>query len=429
MVGASAAGQSADLSVFESGESNVRSYARLFPVIFARAEGSLLYDEEGREYIDFLCGAGSLNYGHNNPWLRQSLIEYLNRSGIVHSLDLHTVAKKDFLRTFHDRILAPRGLDFVVQFTGPTGTNAVEAALKLARTVTKRRTIAAFTNGFHGMSLGALAATGSRYHRSAAGATLIETTRMPYDGYFGETVDTIACFQKLLNDPSSGIDLPAAVILETVQGEGGLNAARIEWMQRLERLCREFDILLIVDDVQAGCGRTGAFFSFEEAGLKPDMVVLSKSLGGFGLPFAVTLIARGYDRWKPGEHNGTFRGNNLAFVTAAEALKRYWSADDFARDIRRKSDFLQARLSRIASRHPESLLRVKGRGMMQGLACVDGRTAAAIAQAAFHRGMIVETCGPHDEVVKCLPPLTVSEELLEKALDMLDDSVRSALAA
>lgn len=414
--------------IFETRESCVRSYPRLFPVTFERAEGSLLYDEEGREYIDFLSGAGSLNYGHNNPWLRQRLIEYLERSGIVHSLDLQTAAKREFLKTLTNVIFLPRKQDYVVHITGPTGTNAVEAALKLSRKVTQRRPIVAFTNGFHGMSLGALAATGNRYHRSAAGVSLTDVARMPYDGYFGSEVDTIAYLDKMLQDPSSGIDLPAAIIVETVQGEGGLQAARAEWLQRMQALCRRFDILLIIDDIQAGCGRTGTFFSFEQAGIEPDLVVLSKSLSAFGLPLAAVLVKRRYDQWHPGEHNGTFRGNNLAFVTAAEALKRYWTTMDFTDELQEKSAHFQDRLNEIAERHADGSFRVKGRGMMLGLACSDGKIAAAIRRAAFERGVILETCGPHDEVLKCLPPLTIPHELLDRAVNTLAESVGAVIA-
>jgi diaminobutyrate-2-oxoglutarate transaminase len=420
-------GCSSDTSVFERQESTVRYYSRLFPAIFERAEGSFLYDSHGREYLDFLCGAGSLNYGHNNPWLRDSLIDYLTSAGIVHSLDLYTAAKQRFLESFRDLILVPRRLDYVVQCTGPTGTNAVEAALKLARKVTGRQGVVAFTNGFHGMTLGALAATGNRYARAAAGVTLGDVVHLPFDGYFGEHVDTMAYAETLLCDPSSGIAPPAAVIVETVQGEGGLNVASVAWLQRLEQFCRKLGALMIVDDVQAGCGRTGTFFSFEPAGLEPDMIVLSKSLSGFGLPFAVNLIARRHDVWKPGEHSGTFRGNNLAFVTATEAMRRYWSHPDFAEGLGAKSALLENGLKRIAQSHPETTLAVKGRGMMRGLACPNGRVAAAVSRIAFEQGLIVEPCGPHDEVIKCMPPLTISDDQIDKGLEILAGAVRAAL--
>ncbi|PZN31480.1 MAG: diaminobutyrate--2-oxoglutarate transaminase, partial [Proteobacteria bacterium] len=348
---------------FARHESGVRSYARSFPAVFTRAQGVRIHDDQGNVYFDFLAGAGSLNYGHNHPQLRRALIDYIEQQGIAHSLDLHTAAKAEFLEKFSAHILRPRGLSYVAQFTGPTGANAVEAALKLARKYTGRHGVIAFTNGFHGVTLGALAMTGNAHHRGGAGLPLAGSMRMPYDGYLGEDVDTLEYLEKALSDASSGIDHPAAVIVETVQGEGGLNAARIEWLQGLEALCRRHDILLIVDDIQAGCGRTGTFFSFEPAGLKPDMVTLSKSLSGMGLPFALTLIRRDLDVWKPGEHNGTFRGNNHAFVTAAAAIEHFWSDDTFAAEVRRKAGVMSARLNEIAAHHA-GLVSVKGRGLM-----------------------------------------------------------------
>lgn len=259
------------------------------------------------------------------------LLEYIENDGITHGLDMHTKAKGEFLHAFNDKILKPRGMEYVVQFTGPTGTNAVEAAMKLARNITGQQNIVSFTNGFHGVSLGALAATGNSHHRDAAGVSLNSTHRMPFDGYLGDNIDTTAYLDKVLSDSSSGINSPAAVIVETVQGEGGINAASLEWLRNLQTVCRKHGILLIVDDIQAGCGRTGDYFSFEEAGIQPDIITLSKSLGGYGLPFAVVLIKPELDQWKPGEHNGTFRGNNLAFVTAKAAIENYWADDEFSK--------------------------------------------------------------------------------------------------
>ena len=303
---------------FAQNESGVRSYCRSFPVMFKQAQGAELITTEGTRYIDFLAGAGTLNYGHNHPVLKKALIEYIENDGIAHGLDMYSEAKERFLETFNRLILTPRKMqDYLIQFTGPTGTNAVEAALKLARKVKGRNNVISFTNGFHGCSIGSLAVTGNQHHRGAAGVTLSDVSRMPYANYFGDKVNTIAMMDKILADPSSGIDKPAAVIVEVVQGEGGLNAASADWVRKLEKLCRKHDMLLIVDDIQAGCGRTGTFFSFEEMGIKPDMITLSKSISGFGLPFAIVLLREKLDEWTPGEHNGTFRGNNHAFVTAA----------------------------------------------------------------------------------------------------------------
>ncbi len=414
------------MSIFDRRESNVQSYARSFPVTFNRAAGCWLTDSEGHSYLDFLAGAGSLNYGHNHPILRDALVEYIQDDGITHGLDMHTNAKAAFLESFEKRILEPRGLDYAVQFTGPTGTNAVEAALKLARRIKGRENVICFTNGFHGVTLGALAMTGNVHHRDAAGVSLPGATPMPFDGYLGEGVDTTEYLDRALGDGSSGVDLPAAVIVECVQGEGGINAASMEWLRNLEKVCRKHDVLLIVDDIQAGCGRTGSFFSFEPAGIKPDMVTLSKSLSGMGLPFAVTLFKRELDAWKPGEHNGTFRGNNHAFVTATAALETFWQDDSFAQEVQAKGELLLRRLEDMAEKYGDGKLSLRGRGLMQGIAFPDGKIAGRITAAAFERGLIIETSGSDDEVVKCLCPLTISESELVRGLDILETCIAEA---
>jgi diaminobutyrate-2-oxoglutarate transaminase len=424
----SAEANTAKPSVFDRLESEVQSYARAFPVTFDRAEGARIWDRDGHAYLDFLAGAGSLNYGHNHPVLREALIGYIERGGIAHGLDFHTVAKARFLEALNRHILAPRGLDYVVQFTGPTGTNAVEAALKLARRIKERANVLFFTNGFHGVSLGAMGATANSHHRDAAGVPLTCTTPMPYDGYFGADVDTIAYIDRLLSDPSSGVDQPAAAIVECVQGEGGLNAASAGWLRRLSALCRKHDMLLIVDDIQAGCGRTGRFFGFEEAGIVPDIVTLSKSLSGFGIPFALTLFKRELDAWKPGEHNGTFRGNNHAFVTATAAIETFWQDDGFASQVRAKGEILRRRLAAIAGRYEADAIDTRGRGMMRGLDMKTGETAARVTRRCFEDGLIIETSGPDDEVVKCLCPLVISEADLNRGLDIIESAVAEVLA-
>ncbi len=414
-------------TIFDDIESEVQSYARAFPIIFNRAKGSWLYDEEGKGYLDFLAGAGTLNYGHNNEHLKEALLDYILSDGITHGLDLHTNAKQLFLHAFNDKVLKPRKLDYRVQFTGPTGTNAVEAALKIARNVTGRSNVIAFTNGFHGVSLGAMAATGNSHHRDAAGIGLTGITRIPFDGYMDQDIDSVALLDSMIADASSGLDKPAGVIVETIQGEGGLNVASKEWLQALEKVCRKHDMLLIVDDIQAGCGRSGRFFSFEEAGIKPDIITLSKSLSGYGLPFAVTLIKPEYDTWKPGEHNGTFRGNNHAFITAAKALEHYWSDDKFETEVQVKIRQLSARLQRIAKRYDQSLMTPKGRGFMQGLEFTSGELADRVCREAFARGLIIETSGSEGQVVKCLCPLTITPEELDQGLNILEQAVAAVL--
>lgn len=412
------------MKIFDEIESEVQSYARAFPRIFNKAKGEFLYDEDGNEYLDFLAGAGTLNYGHNNPIFKEKLLEYIHSDGITHGLDLHTKAKGEFMETFNEKILKPRKLDYVMQFTGPTGTNAVEAALKLARNITGRENIISFTNGFHGVSLGSLAATGNSHHRGAAGVSLSGTSRMPYEGYLGDDIDTTVYLDKVLCDSSSGIDTPAAVIVETVQGEGGINACSIEWLQALDAVCKKHEVLLIIDDIQAGCGRTGSYFSFEEAGIKPDIVTLSKSLGGYGLPFAVVLFKPELDQWKPGEHNGTFRGNNFAFVTAKAAIDHYWSDDAFSKEIHRKGEYVSKRLNQIVEQYGEGNFTTRGRGMFQGINCVNGELAGKITKRAFQNGLIIETSGADDHIVKFFCPLVISDENLAKGIDIVEDAIR-----
>ncbi|MCW9014535.1 MAG: diaminobutyrate--2-oxoglutarate transaminase [Gammaproteobacteria bacterium] len=416
------------MKIFDEIESEVQSYARAFPRIFNRAKGEFLYDEEGNEYLDFLAGAGTLNYGHNNPVFKELLLDYIQADGITHGLDLHTKAKGQFLETFNEKILKPRGLDYVMQFTGPTGTNAVEAALKLARNITGRENVISFTNGFHGVSLGSLAATGNSHHRGAAGVSLSGTSRIPYDGYLGDDIDTTAYLDKVLSDSSSGIDKPAAVIVETVQGEGGINVASVEWLRNLDAICKKHDVLLIVDDIQAGCGRTGTYFSFEESGIKPDMVTLSKSLGGYGTPFAVVLFRPELDQWKPGEHNGTFRGNNFAFVTAKAAIDTYWSDDVFSKEVMRKGEYVSKRLQAIVDLYGEGNFTTRGRGMFQGINCVNGELAGKITHNSFKKGLIIETSGADDQVIKFLCPLVISDENLKKGVDVVEQAVKEVCA-
>ena len=416
------------MNSIEDLESQVRSYSRSWPKVFNRAEGSHLTAEDGQRYLDFFSGAGALNYGHNHPKLLEELLEYLRSGAIVHGLDMATTAKRTFLKRFNDVILEPRGLDYKMMFTGPTGTNAVEAALKLARKVTGREDVISFTNAFHGMTLGSLAVSGDKMKRGGAQVPLNHTQRMPFDGYFGAGTDTIDFLAAFLSDGGSGFARPAAAIVETVQGEGGLSVASVEWLQRLAALCRQHGILLIVDDIQAGCGRTGTFFSFEEAGIVPDLVTLSKSLSGYGLPLAVLLIKPEFDIWAPGEHNGTFRGHNPAFVTATAAL-RFWEDDALQQRVRHCSEVVTRRLGEIAAARPELEASVVGRGLLVGLALPDGGLAKDVATQAFTQGLLVETSGADDEVVKLMPPLTITDADLLAGLEILEESLDRVLAA
>jgi diaminobutyrate-2-oxoglutarate transaminase len=411
------------MRTFDRLESEVRSYIRSFPTVFTKAQNAVLTDESGNQYIDFLAGAGSLNYGHNNPLLKQAIIDYLADDGIIHALDMATSAKEQFMLAFEERILKPRNMPYKMQFTGPTGTNAVEAAIKLARNLTGRQNLISFTNGFHGVSLGALSLTGNRKFRDAAGVPLSDVHHAPYAGYYGEDADTIAMLEKLIEDPSSGVDHPAAAIVECVQGEGGLNAAGLTWLRKLEQLCRRHEMLLIVDDIQAGCGRTGTFFSFEPAGIYPDIVTMSKSLSGYGLPLSMVLLKPEHDVWKPGQHNGSFRGNNMAFVTATAALNHFWSDGKFQAGVQKREQTVTQHLDKLVQNYPAAGMTRRGRGLMQGLAFKDPERSGPVSTVAFQNGLIIETSGGRDEVVKLLPPLTIDQEKLLAGLDILEQAV------
>ncbi|MCC9644838.1 diaminobutyrate--2-oxoglutarate transaminase [Rhodopirellula sp. JC740] len=417
---------SVSTATFDRLESEVRGYSRLFPNVFTSAVGSVMRTNDGRELIDFFCGAGSLNYGHNPPEVKRALIDYVSSDGILHSLDMITQAKERFLRTFDEVILQPRAMDYRLQFTGPTGTNAVEAALKLAKKRTQRSHIVAFTNGYHGHSLGSLSVTGNQSYHSEYFGSHNNVSFLPFDGYLGD-FDTTILLEKMLSDRSSGLPLPAAVLLETVQGEGGIHVASDPWLQRVQSLCREHDVLLIVDDIQVGNGRTGEFFSFERAGLQPDMVCLSKSIGG-GLPLSVLLMRPECDVWQPGQHTGTFRGNNLAFIAAAEVLQN-WQNDDFVRGIQQRSDVLREFLSSLLWQSPQPNWDVRGRGMIWGLDVGDGKLARRIIDVAFKNGLLLEASGSQDEVLKFMPALNIPMPLLEEGLQRFGQSLRQAMAS
>lgn len=420
-------GETNSMKVFEEHESAVRTYSRGWPTVFTKSKGHTMWDADGKEYIDFFAGAGTLNYGHNNEVMQEKMIEYIQNDGVIHSLDMATTPRGEFLKQFNEKILAPRNLYYKIMFPGPTGTNSVEAALKIARKVTGRDKIISFTNAFHGMTLGALAITGNESKRKGAGISLGDTVFMPFDDFI-EGQDSIKYLEAFLEGSSTGVDLPAAIILETVQGEGGINSASFEWLKRVEEVAERFGILLIVDDIQAGCGRTGTFFSFEEVGLNPDIVCLSKSLGGIGLPMAITLIKPEYDKFEPGEHNGTFRGNNLAFIAATEALN-YWVTDEFTKEINEKAEIVKAFTKKIVEKYPSHNLEQRGRGLMQGIAIHEADVATKVCAHAFEKGLILETSGPNDEVVKFLPPLVIDESALTEGLKIVEESIEEVINA
>lgn len=411
-------------NIFEKYESEVRSYCRTFPKEFVKAKGAIITDVDNKEYIDFFDGAGALNYGHNNEYIKEKLIDYLKKDGIIHSLDMYTTPKKEFIEFFEDRVLIPRGLNYKIQFTGPTGTNSVEAALKLARKVKKRENIFALMGCFHGMTLGALALTSDKDSRKGAGLPLSNVTHIPTP-YMFEGLDIIKYLDKILTDDHSGIEKPAAIIIETVQAEGGVYVFDKQFLQGIRNICDKHDILMIVDDIQVGCCRTGNFFSFERADIIPDMVTMSKSIGGYGMPMALTLLKPELDIWKPAEHNGTFRGNQLSMIAAKAGLEIMLN-NNVEKQVKEKEEIIKNFLEENITNH-YSNCDVRGIGLIWGVDVHDESLSKQIVKECFENGLILERAGRENSVVKIMPPLTIDEETLLRGLNILNSSIKKIL--
>ncbi|WP_288278171.1 diaminobutyrate--2-oxoglutarate transaminase [uncultured Prevotella sp.] len=411
-------------SVFGEVESQVRSYCRKFPVEFSKAHNSELFAKDGTRYIDFLDVAGSMNYGHNNPYIKKAIMDYLAEDTIINALDLYTEAKAAFLETMEKQILEPRNLDYKVMCCGPTGTNAIEAALKLARKNKKRTNIFAFSGAFHGMSLGSLAMTTDQTSREGAGVPLNNVTFVPYEN---KRVDSIEYIRHTLEDDHSGVAIPAAIFVETTQAEGGINVSSVDFLRELRAICDEYDILLVVDDIQVGNGRTGYFFSFERAGIVPDMVVLSKSISGFGMPMSLLLMKPELDIFRPAEHNGTFRGNQLSFVGGKAGIE-FFNEHHIGEEVQRKAkiidEFMKNEIIPIDSR-----LAYRGIGMIWGIDFmkIDAKKALDCSHACFDKGLIIELAGRHDSVLKLMPALTIEDEVLMEGLEIIKVSVIEVL--
>lgn len=412
---------------FEKYESSVRSYCRHFPTVFTTAKGSIIKDEEGNEYIDFFCGAGAVNYGHNNEYIKAKTLEYFSTDGIIHALDMYTVPKREFIETLETKILEPRGFDYRIQFPGPTGTNAVEAALKLARKYTGRRNIFAFMGCFHGMTLGALSATSEMFARNGAIASLTDCTHIPAP-YMVEGLDVVKYMQMLIDDDHSATDKPAAVIMETVQAEGGIRVFDVEFLKAVREFCTKNDILMIVDDIQIGCCRSGSFFSFERAGIQPDIVVMSKSIGGIGMPMSIVLHKPEIDIWKPGEHNGTFRGNQLSFVAGKAAIE-YLLENNVEAETKRKGDIVKNFVEKEILPLNDKL-ELRGIGLMWGIDCskIDSALASKLSDLCFTKNLICEVAGRNGSVLKIMPALVIEDELLLKGLNIVKEAFKELLA-
>ena len=423
-----------NMQTFERRESDVRGYSRTYPVVFDKALNARQTDENGKEYIDFFAGAGVLNFGHNNQRMQKAVVDYIQSNGVTHSLDMASVAKRAFIEKFEEVVLKPRNMPHKMQFMGPTGTNSVEAALKIARRVTGRQQIVSFSHGFHGMTLGSLACTANAYFRGAAGVPLQHVT---HQAFGCETLckgctlgcgdESIQRMRALYADTSSGVAAPAAFLIETIQAEGGVKVASAKWLQDLQTLAKEIGALLIIDDIQVGCGRTGTYFSFDDMGLDPDIVCLAKGVGGWGTPMALNLVKPEIDKhWSPGEHTGTFRGQNLSFVAGREALT-YFENDELMAEVKRKAKVMHAAMHSVVQRHPQ--LELTGKGMILGLNVGSTEASKAIVNQCFENGLMIASCGTGGRVIKLIPPLTIPDQDLEQGLNTLIKAVNHVMEA
>jgi diaminobutyrate-2-oxoglutarate transaminase len=424
----------------EKRESNARTYPRHFPFAVAEASGSHIRDLDGNVFIDFLAGAGVLSLGHNHPELVAAATEQM--SVFTHGLDMPTPAKDAFTDAQLSMLPASMRDRMKIQFCGPTGANAVDAAIKLCKTATGRGGLVSFQGGFHGSSHAAMALTGNVGQKRPIANGMPGVSFFPFSSCSRcplaldpETCQTncISFLERALRDPNGGLELPAAVIMEMVQGEGGVIPARKEFVQRVRQLTRELGIPLIVDEVQTGCGRTGTWFAFEQYDIEPDVIVASKALSGMGLPVAIVIYAEELDTWAPGAHTGTFRGNQLAFAAGTKTVEIV-QRDDVLGNVRARGEQVAARFAPLAD-HP-AVLEVRGRGLMWGIELVapgDGRTVTELAEEvqarALRSGLIVELGGRDDCVVRMRPPLNVTAEVLDIALSILLDAIDDAYAS
>lgn len=416
------------MNIYEERESEVRSYCRHFPIVFKQAKNAYMYDIDGNEYIDFFAGAGAINFGHNNPYIKSKLLDYLSENNIIHALDMYTEAKGEFLESFQNLILEPRNLDYKIMCCGSTGTNAIEAALKLARKNTKRTNVIAFSGAFHGMTLGSLAVSSDRNSRKGAGVSLDNVSFAPYATEFDDYRLSLKYLNWMIADDHSGIDKPACIILETIQAEGGVNVANHEWLKGVRKICDENDILMVIDDIQVGIGRNATFFSWEKSGVVPDMVILSKSISGFGLPMSLLLIKPQYDIFRPSEHNGTFRGLQLSFVCSKAAME-YFTINNMQKLVEEKEIMIREFLLKDIMSLDYHLI-IRGSGMIWGIDFRDFSLEICnkVMKECVKRGLIIEKAGRNDRVLKILPPLTIEKSVLLQGLNIIYESIQAVIA-
>ncbi len=421
-------------------ESNARSYPRKFPICIKKAKGSYIEDVEGKTYIDFLCGAGTLGLGHNDDDVNKALIELINSDAPLHTLDLTTPTKDEYVHTILSLLPGDMGKTSKIQFCTPGGTDALDAALKLCKTATGRSSVVAFMRGYHGMGHGALSCTGNLADKEKVASLMPDVHFFPYPysyrcpfGLGGEAGIKAACqfFERTLKNPESGITRPAAVVIEPIQGEGGVIPAPVEFLQTVRRVTKELDIPMIVDEIQCGIGRSGKLFAFEYADIIPDVILTSKAIGG-SLPMSLVIYNKKLDVWGPGTHAGTFRGNQLAMKAGTVLLNKV-SKPEFLADVTRKSGIILKAYNDLKSK-VKIIGDVRGKGLMIGVEFIDpnspkdelgtqsssGEIAAMIQKKCFEKGLIMEKGGDNGSVMRCLCALNVDDETISKALKIFE---------
>lgn len=430
-------------------ESNARSYPRRLPLAIQRAEGIHVTDMDGKTYYDCLAGAGTLALGHNHPVVVDAIRAMLDQKIPMHTLDITTPLKEAFV----DELFASLPPEFAqearIHFCAPTGADAVEAAVKLAKIATGRSGVFSFHGGYHGSTHATMSLSGSLHQKGDIPGLMPEVQFLPYPyayrcpfGVGGEQCQQLSAhyLRNLLGDPESGVRRPAAIILEVVQGEGGAIPAPVEWLREIRRVTEEYGIVLIIDEVQTGFGRTGKLFAFEHAGIVPDILVLSKAIGG-SLPLSVLVYRKQFDVWKPGAHIGTFRGNQMAMAAGLASLK-YIRRENLPQQAAQRGRQLMDRIEALQREVPE-IGDVRGRGLMIGVEIVDGAggtdtlghplanpaMASAIQRKCFHKGLILELGGRHSSVVRFLPPLIITEAEIDSVAGIFADAVREAASA
>jgi diaminobutyrate-2-oxoglutarate transaminase len=431
----------------EKRESNARSYPRRIPIAIEEAEGIYVKDADGRKFIDCLAGAGTLALGHNHPVVIDAIEKVIHDKRPLHTLDLTTPVKEEFVSEVFDSLPEEFAKRAKIQFCGPTGGDAIEAAIKLVKTATGRRSILSFQGGYHGATHGTMALSGNLGPKQNVQGLMPDVHFMPYPyeyrcpfGMGGEDTGKISAkyIENLLYDPESGILPPAAMILEVVQGEGGSIPAPVEWLREIRRITKERNIPLIIDEVQTGIGRTGELFAFQHADIVPDVVVLSKAIGG-SLPLSVVIYDRELDKWGPGAHIGTFRGNQMAMAAGTATLK-YIKENNLSQHAKELGEKLMLEFSILQNEIPE-IGDVRGRGLMVGAEIVNPKIpsgqegtfaanpelASRIQRECFNRGLILEVGGRHGSVIRFLPPLIITEEQLDDVIAIFKDAVRAAL--